>query len=127
LSHHLKALGSGKLDEVLDDYVEDSVVVRPDGTIKGLRGIRAVFEGFLSGLFEPGTYELALDVRRVEGEVAYIIWQAKCASADILFAIGSAYRQVFGRHYPATTLVEVRSLFDPEALVEIDAIAVCPQ
>ena len=41
-----------------------------------------------------------------------------------LAVIGSAYREVFGRHYPASTLVEVHSLFDPNALVEIDAIAV---
>lgn len=41
-----------------------------------------------------------------------------------LAAIGSAYRDVFGRHYPATTLIEVRSLFDPAALIEIDAVAV---
>jgi enamine deaminase RidA (YjgF/YER057c/UK114 family) len=42
-----------------------------------------------------------------------------------LKAIGSAYREVFGHHYPATTLVEVRSLFDPHALVEIEAVAMC--
>ncbi len=41
-----------------------------------------------------------------------------------LRAIGEGYREVFGRHYPATTLIEVRSLFDPDALVEIDAVAV---
>ena len=41
-----------------------------------------------------------------------------------LAAIGPAYREVFGRHYPATTLVEVTALFDPEALIEIDAVAV---
>ena len=41
-----------------------------------------------------------------------------------LKAIGSAYREVFGRHYPATTLVGVRSLFDPDALVEIEAVAI---
>jgi enamine deaminase RidA (YjgF/YER057c/UK114 family) len=41
-----------------------------------------------------------------------------------LTAIGSEYREVFGRHYPASTLVEVRSLFDPNALVEIEAVAV---
>jgi ketosteroid isomerase-like protein len=84
LSHHLRALGAGNLDEVLVDYVEDSVLVTPDGSIKGLAGIRAAFEGFLSGLFKPGTYELALDARHVEGEVAYITWHAKCAAADIV-------------------------------------------
>jgi ketosteroid isomerase-like protein len=83
LSHHLQALGNGNLDEVLDDYIEDSVLVTPDGTVRGLRGIRAVFEGFLAGLFKPGTYELAFDARHVDGEVAYIVWHAKCASADI--------------------------------------------
>jgi ketosteroid isomerase-like protein len=83
LSHHLRALGTGNLDEVLDDYVEDSVLITPDGPIKGLRGIRATFEGFLSGLFKPGTYEIVLDSRHVDGEVAYVTWHAKCASADI--------------------------------------------
>ena len=83
LNHHLRALGSGKLDEVVDDYVEDSILVTPDGTIKGLDGIRAAFEGFLSGMFKPGTYELTFDARHVDGEVAYILWHAKCASADI--------------------------------------------
>jgi enamine deaminase RidA (YjgF/YER057c/UK114 family) len=41
-----------------------------------------------------------------------------------LRAIGVAYRAVFGRHYPASILVEVSALFDPDALVEIDAVAV---
>jgi enamine deaminase RidA (YjgF/YER057c/UK114 family) len=43
---------------------------------------------------------------------------------DSLSAIGAAYREVFGRHYPASTLIEVRSLFDPNALVEIEVVAV---
>jgi ketosteroid isomerase-like protein len=83
LNHHLQALGGGKLDDILEDYVEDSVLITPDGTIKGLNGIRAAFEGFLSGLFKPGTYDLTFDARHVKGEVAYIVWHAKCASADI--------------------------------------------
>lgn len=41
-----------------------------------------------------------------------------------LAAIGPVYREVFGSHYPASTLVEVKSLFDADALVEIDAVAV---
>jgi enamine deaminase RidA (YjgF/YER057c/UK114 family) len=38
--------------------------------------------------------------------------------------IGEAYRALLGGHYPATTLVEVRALWDDEALIEIDGIAV---
>jgi len=39
-------------------------------------------------------------------------------------AIGEVYRAALGGHYPATTLVEVSALWDDEALVEIDGIAV---
>ena len=40
--------------------------------------------------------------------------------------IGEAYRAFFGSYYPAMTLVEVKSLFDDEALIEIDGFAVLP-
>ena len=40
--------------------------------------------------------------------------------------IGRHYREVFGRNFPASTLVEVKGLFDPEAMVEIEAVAVRP-
>jgi enamine deaminase RidA (YjgF/YER057c/UK114 family) len=41
--------------------------------------------------------------------------------------IGSAYRQLMGKHFPAMTLVEVGSLLEPLAKVEIEAIAVIPE
>ena len=41
-------------------------------------------------------------------------------------AIGAAYREVFGNHYPAMTLVEVADLLENGALVEIEATAVVP-
>lgn len=40
--------------------------------------------------------------------------------------IGAAYRRHLGRHYPATALFGVRDLFDPQALVELLAVAVAP-
>lgn len=39
-------------------------------------------------------------------------------------AVGQAWRELFGRNYPAMTLVEVSGLLDPAALVEIEGIAV---
>jgi enamine deaminase RidA (YjgF/YER057c/UK114 family) len=38
--------------------------------------------------------------------------------------VGTAYRERMGRHYPAMTLVEVRSLLEDAAKVEIEATAV---
>lgn len=39
-------------------------------------------------------------------------------------AIGRVYRELCGDHYPAMTLVEVRALWDSEALIELDGLAV---
>lgn len=38
--------------------------------------------------------------------------------------VGVVYREYFGRHYPAMTLVEVRGLYDDDCLIEIEGIAV---
>lgn len=38
--------------------------------------------------------------------------------------IGKVYREVVGAHYPAMTLVEVKSLLEDDAKVEIEATAV---
>ena len=40
--------------------------------------------------------------------------------------VGTAYREVFGPHYPAMTLVIVAGLLEPGAKVEIEATAVVP-
>ena len=40
--------------------------------------------------------------------------------------LGAAWRERMGRHYPAMALVEVRSLVDPAAVIEIEATAVLP-
>jgi enamine deaminase RidA (YjgF/YER057c/UK114 family) len=43
-------------------------------------------------------------------------------------AIGAVYREYFGRHYPAMTLVGARDLYDRDdgCLIEIDGFAVLP-
>lgn len=56
-------------------------------------------------------------------KLTYYVTDVKAYKAN-LKAIGSAYREVFGRHFPATTLIEVKGLFDPDALVEIEAVAI---
>jgi enamine deaminase RidA (YjgF/YER057c/UK114 family) len=41
-------------------------------------------------------------------------------------AIGAAYREIFGRHYPAMAAVQISALIEDEALVEIEALAAIP-
>lgn len=40
--------------------------------------------------------------------------------------VGEVYRAVMGKHYPAMTAVEVSSMIEPRAKVEIQAVAVVP-
>jgi enamine deaminase RidA (YjgF/YER057c/UK114 family) len=40
--------------------------------------------------------------------------------------IGAHWRRVLGRVFPAMTLIGVQALFEPEAVIEIDAVAVIP-
>jgi enamine deaminase RidA (YjgF/YER057c/UK114 family) len=39
-------------------------------------------------------------------------------------ALGEVYREVFGKYFPAITLVQVGSLYNPDCMVEISGIAV---
>lgn len=41
-------------------------------------------------------------------------------------AIGAAYKEVIGKHYPAMTLVQVADLLEDRAKVEIETTAVVP-
>ena len=44
-----------------------------------------------------------------------------------LIAVGKAYREVMGAHYPAMSLVEVGALVETKARLEIEATAVIPE
>ena len=85
VDHHLQALGSGQLDEIVRDYAENALLIVPDAAIKGPAAIRTAFQGYLAGIFKPGTYQFTMDTLRVEGDVAYAVWHAECADADIVF------------------------------------------
>jgi enamine deaminase RidA (YjgF/YER057c/UK114 family) len=39
-------------------------------------------------------------------------------------ALGSAYRAVFGKYFPAITLVEVKRLYNTDCMIEISGVAV---
>jgi enamine deaminase RidA (YjgF/YER057c/UK114 family) len=40
--------------------------------------------------------------------------------------VGAAYRELIGRHYPTMAVLQVSGLVEPEARLEIEAIAVIP-
>ncbi|MDE0253537.1 MAG: RidA family protein [Rhodospirillaceae bacterium] len=50
----------------------------------------------------------------------------KKAYLDDARAVGQAWRDVIGRHYPAMAVIEVKGLMEPGAMVEIETTAVIP-
>ena len=43
-----------------------------------------------------------------------------------LSVLGATYRELMGRHFPAMAVVEVAALVEPQALIEIETIAMVP-
>ena len=46
--------------------------------------------------------------------------------SNSLKAVGEAYRELIGRHFPTMAVVQVSGLIEPEARLEIEATAVIP-
>ncbi len=59
------------------------------------------------------------------GRLTFYVTDIEAYRAN-LSPLGSAYRRIMGRHFPAMALVGVASLVDSDALVEIEATAVLP-
>jgi enamine deaminase RidA (YjgF/YER057c/UK114 family) len=38
--------------------------------------------------------------------------------------LGNLYREIFGKYFPAITLVEVKGLYNPDCMIEVSGIAV---
>jgi enamine deaminase RidA (YjgF/YER057c/UK114 family) len=70
---------------------------------------------------------LACDDARPE-HIVSMTWYfiSKRDYLDNLKAVGGAYRETIGRHFPAMTAVEVSALMEDRARVEIQAVAVVP-
>jgi enamine deaminase RidA (YjgF/YER057c/UK114 family) len=65
---------------------------------------------------------------RPEDIARMTIWVTDMAAyRSALSELGEAWRARMGRHYPAMALIEVKSLVDPAALVEIEATAAIPR
>lgn len=117
----------------------------PKGYANGITGRgRLVFVGGMVGWDEQGRFadgfvpQVVQALRNVvavlrEGgaapeHVARLTWYVVDMEEyrRSLRELGSAYRSVMGRHYPAMALVQVAALVEPEARVEIEATALVP-
>ena len=66
--------------------------------------------------------------RRLPQHIVRLTWYVRDIDEYLadLPALGAAYREVMGRHFPAMAVVEVTRLVEPKARLEIEATAVLP-
>ncbi len=100
LNHHLKCFGEGDLEGVLADYTEESVVMTPQGTLKGLAAITPMFVGMFAEFGKPGA-SFNMQKVLVEGDYAYILWSAE--TADNVYEMASDTFVVKGGNIVAQT------------------------
>ncbi len=112
-SHAVEASGQHIL------YVAGQTGHRPDGTI----------DADLVGQFRQAARNVAICLEAAgftpDSVARILIYTTDVADyRSALEPIGEAYREVFGRHYPAVALFGVAELFDPAARVELVCTAV---
>ena len=63
------------------------------------------------------------------GHITRMTWYItdKKSYSEARSAIGDVYRSLLGKHFPAMSVVEVKSLMEPRAKIEIEATAVVPE
>lgn len=81
LMHHLIAFGDNNLDEILKDYTEESIIMTPNGSIKGLSEIREFFVAFFAVI--PTGSSFTMKQKTIVGKVAYILWASESSSTKI--------------------------------------------
>jgi ketosteroid isomerase-like protein len=86
LNHHLQAFGAGDLSGILEDYTSESIIITPDGVLRGPEQMASLFEAFFAEFAKPGT-SFAMRQRIIEGETAYIVWSAE--TADNVYDLGT--------------------------------------
>jgi ketosteroid isomerase-like protein len=85
LMHHLTAFGNNDLEEILKDYTQESELLTPDGTLKGLAAIKGFFEDYFVAIPTGSAFEMKQ--LTVTGPVAYVAWTSE--SATFVFPIGT--------------------------------------
>jgi len=101
LRHHMDAFLANDLDAIMSDYTEESVLITPDSTFKGLEAIRQNFANAFT-IFPKDSSSMTLRKSVVKQDVAYVIWEAKTPTFSLPFGTdtfiiqnGKIVRQTF--------------------------------
>src|SRR5262245_21181665 len=84
--HHLQSFAAGDLDGTLSDYAPGAVLFTRDRPLRGVDGIRPLFQSLIAEFGKPGA-RFTMKQQFVEGEYAYILWTAE--TADNVYELGT--------------------------------------
>ena len=85
-----------------------------------------------AGQFRQALQNIITVLKEAKGKPEHLVrltWYVldKQEYMNSLKAVGEAYRELMGRHYPTMAVVQVSGLVEPEARLEIEATAVVPE
>jgi len=108
-------------------------MLMPDGTLHvggqiGWNKDKRFRAGDFVGQMEQALANVAEIVRAAGGDVTDVgrmTWFVKDKTEYLARQreIGEAYRRVFGKHFPAMSMIVIKDLIEDEALIEIEATA----
>lgn len=85
LDHHWEAFKANDLEETMKDYTEESVLITPNQTFRGLEEIRNNFINAFKA-FPKDSTTFALDKSLVVKDVGYILWNAQTPTFHLTYA-----------------------------------------
>ena len=120
---------------------------RPKGYSNGISASgRIVVTGGLVGWDENENFltnDMAEQAKKVFQNIVVVLYEAGAIPSNIIRMtwyitnkseylssvkkIGAAYREIFGKHYPAMAVLEVSALMEDSAKIEIEVTAVIPE
>jgi hypothetical protein len=101
LQRHLQAAGES-VDAVMADYLEESILITPTATHRGLAEIRLFFTELLEGGTKGFLGAFKMKRQEVTGDLGYIVWEARpwfsFATDTLLVRDGKIMLQTFSGH-----------------------------
>jgi hypothetical protein len=101
LAHHDKAFKENDIEAIMADYTDESVLIIPDGTYKGLSQIRSNFEQAFAA-FPKDSTTMTVNKTVVVNDLGYVLWQAKTPKFELQYGTdtfiiqdGKILRQTF--------------------------------
>jgi hypothetical protein len=85
LGHHWMAFQNNDLEETMKDYTDESVLITPNATFKGLEEIRNNFINAFRA-FPKDSSTFNLDKSVVVNDVGYILWNSKTPVFNLRYA-----------------------------------------